>query len=96
MPTMTCPRAECAGEIEYEIESVDSGDGVWAQSGVIGMVLWEHCTPEGEVAQRGQVITPERYTHCLTWCGCRWTSAEIDELDERATKLAGEWTGGEP
>ena len=37
--TMTCRK--CGGSIEYETERVSNGDGVWAESGYVGIVHWE-------------------------------------------------------
>jgi hypothetical protein len=83
MPAMTC--RNCNGDIEYEMERVDSGDGVWAQSGWVGFVLSEaleasRSVPEGDVGYR-------------TSCGCVWDAGEIDVLHDTATERAGEWSG---
>ncbi|HEY8684218.1 MAG TPA: hypothetical protein VIO57_01290 [Chloroflexota bacterium] len=68
--------------MEFETERVDSGDGVWAQPGIVGYVLWEPALPGGIVNKDGD--------YCMTACGCLFTPREIDALDDAATKAAGE------
>ena len=77
MPTMTCPRSDCGGDIEYETDRVDSGDGPWAQSGWVGVVLWDSVNDENSAGS--------------TTCGCIWTPEELGGLDDLATARAAEW-----
>ena len=80
--TMTC--RNCGGEVEYDVERADSGDGPWAQSYWVGAVLYE------------EVADGEGGSWCRTACGCQWTDREVAELDEMATERAAESSGSEP
>lgn len=74
--SMTCPK--CDGDIEYEVERGDSGDGVWAMSYLVATVLYD------------EVADGEGGSWCRTACGCQWTEGEIEGLEERANELAHE------
>jgi len=75
--------------VEFETERVDSGDGVWAQSGIVGYVLF---TPLVWDEGFRNFRTPENadYTHGITACLCCWKAEELEKLDDAATKAAGE------
>lgn len=84
MPVMACPR--CGdGEIEYEVERRTDGDGPWAQSGWVGVVLYE-ALAGGDVDCQA----------LRTSCGCVWQPDEQTALDGRATAAAGEYDWGWP
>ena len=75
MSSMTCPK--CDGEIEYDVERADSGDGPWAQSYWVGYVQ----------ATEDETVPPAGFRY-VTACGCHWTEEQIAQLDDRASELA--------
>lgn len=88
MSALTCPR--CAGDIEYEVESTDSGDGVWAQSGYVGLVSFtalvlDEASGKVRVVDANEPGAPD-YTHGMTTCWCVWKADEIEWLHDRATE----------
>lgn len=82
--SMTCPR--CQGDIEYEVESADSGDGVWAQSGYVGVVLFEACDAAGRVLPADH----SDGSYAKTACGCIWGADDFGEIENRASERAAE------
>jgi len=76
MSSLTCPR--CGGDLEYETERTDAGDAStpYHERGIAAYVL--------RVGDRGFDGAE------TTTCGCRWTDAELERLEQRAAQAAWE------